>query len=489
MAGQVVKPNTFPTKRLSASITPSSMSFRISDILGWDGVALTPSDLGDQSYGCFRDASGTVLELFEYDPSTIASTSITILRRGLKYTGDRTTEVTANKLTWVKGTTLIELGTTMPQFFQWLKEYIDAASIAGAVPATTVVQGIVKTSVAPVSAANPIAVSDNDTRIPQNAHATDTGAANAYVISLSATLVAYAVGQRFTFKAANANTGASTLNVNAIGAKSIKKDASGALAAGDIIVGQIYEVEYDGTNFQLMSRTATRTLDQQTFTTAGANTWVQPNQGLYVRVQLWAGGGSGASRQGSVVDATGGGGGAYKEKWFRMADIAGNQTVTIGAGGVAVAGNTNGNDGGNTTFGALLTAYGGRGGTQGGTINGADGGGGDNLGGVGAGKGAAAGVATTDQFWGGGASAGANSTSSAGTGGNSWWGGAGGGTTSNGSANAGGTSVEGGNGGAGSISGNATAGVQPGGGGGGHAVNDAGNSGKGGDGKAIITVV
>jgi len=67
--------------------------------------------------------------------------------------------------------------------------------------------------------------------------------------------VAYVTGQRFSFKATNDNTGASTLAVNGLASPKTIKKADGAtdLDAGDIQNGQIVEVEYDGTNFQLMS--------------------------------------------------------------------------------------------------------------------------------------------------------------------------------------------------------------------------------------------
>lgn len=89
-------------------------------------------------------------------------------------------------------------------------------------------------------------------------YAVDTGAADAYVISLSPAITAYAAGQRFTFKATNANTGASTLNINTLGVKTIKKNSSVNLAVNDIIADQIVEVEYDGTNFQMLSQLGTQ---------------------------------------------------------------------------------------------------------------------------------------------------------------------------------------------------------------------------------------
>lgn len=80
----------------------------------------------------------------------------------------------------------------------------------------------------------------------------DTGTANAYVMTLPG-LTAYAAGQQFRFKAANANTGASTLNINALGEVSIKKNVSGDLEDGDIPAGAIISVIHDGTNVQLVN--------------------------------------------------------------------------------------------------------------------------------------------------------------------------------------------------------------------------------------------
>ena len=73
--------------------------------------------------------------------------------------------------------------------------------------------------------------------------------------TLSPAITAYAAGQRFTFLAGGTNTGPATLNLNTVGAKDLKKGAAGstALDAGDITAGGVYDVEYDGTNFQLLN--------------------------------------------------------------------------------------------------------------------------------------------------------------------------------------------------------------------------------------------
>ena len=76
-------------------------------------------------------------------------------------------------------------------------------------------------------------------------YAVDTGSANTYAIAPSPTITAYAIGQLFSFKATNANTGASTLNVSSLGAKTIKKQGNTDLVANDIIANEVYDVRYE----------------------------------------------------------------------------------------------------------------------------------------------------------------------------------------------------------------------------------------------------
>lgn len=82
---------------------------------------------------------------------------------------------------------------------------------------------------------------------------------------------AYATGQVFRFIAAGANTGAATLNINAIGAKAITKHGASALGAGDIVSGSIVEVVYDGTEFQISSASSSILSDNNVWT--GTNTF------------------------------------------------------------------------------------------------------------------------------------------------------------------------------------------------------------------------
>jgi len=94
----------------------------------------------------------------------------------------------------------------------------------------------------------------DDIQTPSPASATAAGTAT-YTASLTPAIAAYVANLRVFIKFTNANTGASTLNLNGLGAKAIKKNSSDNLVGGDIVAGQIVELFYDGTNFQAMGLT------------------------------------------------------------------------------------------------------------------------------------------------------------------------------------------------------------------------------------------
>jgi hypothetical protein len=81
------------------------------------------------------------------------------------------------------------------------------------------------------------------------------GTGDAITLDLTPSITAYILGGVYWFKATATNTGATTVNIDGVGAKSIKKGADGAtaLAAGDITSGGMYGLSYDGTNMQLFN--------------------------------------------------------------------------------------------------------------------------------------------------------------------------------------------------------------------------------------------
>lgn len=247
-------------------------------------------------------------------------------------------------------------------------------------------------------------------------------------------------------------------------------------------------------------------IDVTTYTSSSTFTKVDGLQRVFV--QAWGGGGGGASTNVNANETGGGGGGMYVEAWFEASDLSTTTTITIGSGGLAVSGDNDGNVGGTTTFGSLLTAYGGGGGGSD-VLGGGGGGGGcyfsagisastSGSGPAGSpgspfciagGEGSSANIILSGSHSGGGGQG--YTTNAAGVNGsNSFYGGAGGGGSGPNNGASGGTSVYGGNGGAAnnSASGNATAGAVPGGGGGAKWSNGgSGSSGAGGNGMVIVT--
>lgn len=97
-----------------------------------------------------------------------------------------------------------------------------------------------------------VSSSINDANTYSN-YAPDTGIANGYAVTFTSLTTSYTAGLRIQFKAANANTGASTLNVNGQGAKNILFPNGTAITTGTIIANAIVDVIYDGTQFLLLS--------------------------------------------------------------------------------------------------------------------------------------------------------------------------------------------------------------------------------------------
>lgn len=64
---------------------------------------------------------------------------------------------------------------------------------------------------------------------------------------------AYVAGMTLSFLPVATNTGAVTIDLDGLGAKNVYSDSSAALTAGQLIVGKMAVLEYDGTRFQLLS--------------------------------------------------------------------------------------------------------------------------------------------------------------------------------------------------------------------------------------------
>ena len=239
---------------------------------------------------------------------------------------------------------------------------------------------------------------------------------NAIAAVATPSLTAYAAGATYAFIAANSNTAAATLSIDGLPATSITKNGSATLTAGDVQIGKLTWVQYDGTTFQLINNiiyggsitngnivslttplgaasggtglstiTANSvmlgngistvqtvapstsgnvlTSDGTTWSSArsliptiqaftSSGTFTIPASVTKVKVTVVGGGGGGRSATNSTGQGGGGAGGAAIEVITGLTP-GGTVTVTVGAGGAADT------TGGTSSFGAYCSATGG----------------------------------------------------------------------------------------------------------------------------------
>ncbi len=145
-----------------------------------------------------------------------------------------------------------------------------------------------------------------------NRYATGGGTGDVITVTLTPAPTAYTAGMKIKWLQPAANTTAATINVNGLGAKSIKKNVSSALSANDLLNGGVYEATYDGTNFQLNNAVSRSTgmalimvkeltsqsvadftgIDLATFGDYELRGWARPaTDGVYPILQYGTGGG------------------------------------------------------------------------------------------------------------------------------------------------------------------------------------------------------
>jgi hypothetical protein len=102
--------------------------------------------------------------------------------------------------------------------------------------------------------------------------AVDTGTANSYVVALDASITSYTDGLQVVFRPLNDNTGSATINLNSLGAKSIRLTDSQPIQAGDISAGAVIDVRYSTATgfFHLTPNSAIYAYEAGTSATAAA---------------------------------------------------------------------------------------------------------------------------------------------------------------------------------------------------------------------------
>jgi len=91
---------------------------------------------------------------------------------------------------------------------------------------------------------------DNKHNKNVGAYVITTGIANAYIANPSPVYTSYYAGMRIKLYIHAANTGASTVNVNSLGIKNLKRANGAGLSSGDLAITSIWEFVYDGTDFK-----------------------------------------------------------------------------------------------------------------------------------------------------------------------------------------------------------------------------------------------
>jgi len=98
----------------------------------------------------------------------------------------------------------------------------------------------------------------------------DTGVVNAMVITPSPPYGGYTTGMIFSVKVASTNTATPvTLNVNGLGPKNVTNPDTSGVTVGQLQVGMIVEVMYDGAQFQIQSGQLTKFFGVVSFAPAG----------------------------------------------------------------------------------------------------------------------------------------------------------------------------------------------------------------------------
>ena len=104
-------------------------------------------------------------------------------------------------------------------------------------------------------------------------YVTAAGAGNAYTVSMPTTLGAYVDGYELVMKANHTNTGAATIDIDGLGAKSLRRQNGEALAAGDIQADKIVPFRYNATSgyFEMQMITTGNMADVATVAGISAN--------------------------------------------------------------------------------------------------------------------------------------------------------------------------------------------------------------------------
>lgn len=300
-----------------------------------NGTNLTMASFGSIGYGTLEPGNGIQEEQVSFTGITQNSDGTAQLT-GVKHVLFITpfTETSGMTVTHPGSTTFVISNTA--GYENAIYTYLQTAVASGGVPATASVQGITLLSVDPFVLGTPIALGNNDTRTQYLSSIKNTGipfaltagTSSAYTVTLASSISTLASGTSINLLMSATNATGATLNINALGAKPIKKNYNVSLSSGDVIAGQITQLIYDGAAFQLQSPLYPLNLTVQTFT--GSSTWTRPSGCRRIVVECVGSGGNGGTAN-STVGGSGGAAGGYSRKSIDVTAVS-SVAVTLATG-------------------------------------------------------------------------------------------------------------------------------------------------------------
>lgn len=224
-----------------------------------------------------------------------------------------------------------------------------------------------------------------------SSYVTDTGTANTYLVAYTPPIAGIAEGSARLFKVKTANTGASTLQENALPAEPLVGSGGQPLQGGELVAGGTAAYTWNASlasyvllwctgapeavaaatksqhAMQLGQATGRLAGAPQVFPIPGTFTYTRTPGTTFTIFEVQGGSGAGAGitvpSAGNVSCGAPGASGSYGLGMFTAAAIGVSQSITVGVAGVAAAG-ANGGNGGTSSVGALMSAPGGPGGAM-----------------------------------------------------------------------------------------------------------------------------
>lgn len=392
-----VQAQKFSLAGSGASIGDTTITLQ--SMVGIDGDLITTTDIGVKGFGTLEPGNGTQEESITFTGITQNSNGTATLT-GVKSAlfVSPYTETSGLSKTHAGATTFIL--SNEAAFYGAILDYVDNALISGGIPATNLVQGITKLSVAAVSGANPIAVGDNDPRLPTSAQSTYLSQVSDKVgITNFVFGETISAGQPVYFRNSDGrvyltNGGASSTAYNYVGiayesgivGQTKKVQVSGTYSGlSGLSVGSSYYITATAgaisstlatsvspyivnvglataTGSVLLNPKSVATIPYTFVYTSATGTWVKKDGLKYIDVEVQGPGGGGGGSTGTA-QAGGGGGGGYAFKRIPAALLGSTENYTVASGGLAGgAGGNAGNASGSSAFGSHVSATSGAGG-------------------------------------------------------------------------------------------------------------------------------